>query len=247
MFKVISIFCLLQSTFCKSSSSDTHDDEEKAKYLIGTESIYEYSVLSLFNYKNGWIKHSEPYPDSTNLISYAFTPAGSVWDACNTLKTCYDCALGDCSWDNGSKSCSGRTTEQSSKGPTFDRFFDKAKVCQDDLNLCLNVETKPGNRTLGFASTNWSTEVPKNYLCYQEWNRGDLAITFNKSTEGLVAIMNENTGQTEHWYTPYYSKYYTNGYGQSYLGVFNRMYYMYEMSKVRLVWINRSTSNVRDL
>ena len=103
--------------------------------------------------------------------------------------------------------------------------------------MCLNQETSPGNRTLGFAtnSTNWAKEVPQNYLCYHEWNRGNLAVHYNKSVEGIVAIMNEDTGKEQHWYTAYQSKYYVNGYGQSYLSYLNPMYYMYDMNTVKLV------------
>ena len=59
---------------------------------------------------------------------------------------------------------------------------------------------------LGFASK--TAEVPANFICYFEWDRGNLKTYYEKLTYDIVTIMNEDTGVSQGYFNAWQSKYY---------------------------------------
>ena len=104
-------------------------------------------------YGNGWVTLSE----KTNK----YTPAVALDKSCTLLKICHDCAFGQgCKWSGGR--CTGRTTDQKEKGPTFEDFFTNAAVCTDTLKVCDVQEDPVGTYKLGFKP---NAKIPANYFC----------------------------------------------------------------------------------
>lgn len=142
----------------------------------GTDSMFDYSSWQS-DYSNGYIVNSDK--TSPSLFYLKNRPQ----QVCSSQKTCYDCALSDCEWtysSDGQGSCGGRISVQYKAGPTYDDFFGQAFQCRDDQNLCLNQEDAGGNKTLGFQ-TNAGKTIPANYICTEQWSRGNLSFSFQKA------------------------------------------------------------------
>ena len=120
-----------------------------------TDYLMDYETFQS-GYGNGWVTLSE----KTNK----YTPAVALDKSCTLLKTCHDCAFGQgCKWSGGR--CTGRTTDQKEKGPTFEDFFTNAAVCTDTLKVCDVQEDPAGTFKLGFKPNAQKRKIPANYFC----------------------------------------------------------------------------------